>query len=194
VYSTTPPTGAPQQVQPWIYGSILASPSRGKFVIPDDGYGFLQLWQEETEGWTHLGAVSPPIHAIVFDTAEIGYVLAQDGVHSFSTSVPDDENPAPPLLIKSNADKLMGADDLDVDYSRGLATNNQCVFFTSNKGLEWATTDETKSGQLLSSDKLLGLTLGTFQKHPAIYVAHYASADDNGGIYAVPLPKECGGT
>ncbi|MCL2724646.1 MAG: hypothetical protein FWD69_09445 [Polyangiaceae bacterium] len=193
LYSSTALNGMTPQLL-WVgsNGTVIASPSSGKVVIGDNTGG-LNLWQGTMP--STLGEVPFPIQALTFDSAGIGYVLAQDSVRSFSADSADIPA-APKQIVSTAADTIL---DGDFTYRHGLVTNAKCVFFTSNDGLAWAAKDaENAAPNLLyqPEDGLLGLTLGTFQNQPAIYVAQYASFDTdtgtgNGGIYAVPIPPDC---
>jgi hypothetical protein len=200
-------------------GTILASPSSGSVVAGDDQSNLvlLQNLQAGADGIVALAGVQipTPTQTLTFDAEGIGYALAQSGVYGFGIAsfgalgVPNVVGDAVNAAVVAGADALTllvptdvdTFSDNDITYSHGLVTNAKCIFFTSHNSLAWVAEGAANGvANILyqPEDELLGLTLGTFQDHPAIYVAQYAS-DANaengeagtGGIYVVPIPPDC---
>ena len=86
-------------------------------------------------------------------------------------------------------------------FARAIATAPpvpSCLVFTSTRGVEWMNTDLATGGIIVPqplAKPALGIALGPGDAASAttyVYYAVFASMTDGGGIWRVPLPKECG--
>jgi hypothetical protein len=82
-------------------------------------------------------------------------------------------------------------------YSRGVVANDNCVFYTSQMGVQWAPVAGGRPEVLVDLRQTGGVALaidlapGPGGKTAWVYWSQYADLNGGGGVYGVPIPAVC---
>lgn len=121
-----------------------------------------------------------------------GYILAASGIYRAAFSGNQVS------ITNFVAADLSGIDEGNLHYARGIANNNNnCVFFTSNAGLSYAVDGGGATGvakllvPAMEGRPFLGIAFAPSVAGLSIYYTVFASRDQDGGVWRVPVPQEC---
>ena len=125
-----------------------------------------------------------------------GYVLASSGIYGVGST--GTSTPQLPLFVMVDTS---GIDEGSFHYSRAMAVNNRCLFFTSMHGVDYALHGTAAANRVNIAPsppgaQILGLALGpqqgTGEGGPdALYYTVFAPREQGGGVWRVPVPAAC---